>query len=266
MMAQGLHVEVFGEGADPLVLLPGGGVRDPIYIGDVRTWQTTRPVAVVHYRGTPASGGLPRPWWDQFDDLEEVRRRLALDVVDLVAHSSGSRVALAYAASDAPVRRIALITPPATWLTGSEDDIAELVAKRPHTPPLAAALLAPPLSLTSEETFREHQELTAPLGYASWTDDAQNHSRTGSTDIAALRAFFGAPPPAELLPHIRSLAIPIHVIAGAEDLLSGYRPVLELAATFTRGTVETIEGSGHYPWIDQPTAFAAALEAWVRNA
>ncbi|MFI2754000.1 alpha/beta fold hydrolase [Cellulomonas sp. P22] len=258
-----VHVEIVGDGGDPILLLPGGGVRDPEYLGDVARWGAGRAVAVVHFRGTPATGGLPRPWWDQRDDLDSVRRALGVDSVDVLAHSSGTRVALAYAASGAPVRRLGLITPPATWLTGGADDIAELAEPRLGEPAIRAALAAPPLDLSDEDRFREQQRVTAPLGYATWNDAARRHAQTGSTNLGALRAFFGAPPPGPLLEVIAALSLPIHVVGGAADLLSGNRPVRELASMFREGTVEMIEGSGHYPWIDQPAAFNDAIARWV---
>jgi pimeloyl-ACP methyl ester carboxylesterase len=258
-----VHVEIVGDGGEPIILLPGGGVRDPAYLGDVARWGAGRMVAVVHFRGTPSTGGLPRPWWDQRDDLESVRRALELDSIDVLAHSSGTRVALAYAASGAPVRRLGLITPPSTWLTGRADDIAQLAEPRRHEPAMRAALHAPPLDLSDEHAYREQQRLTAPLGYAAWNEVTLRHSQTGSTDLAALRAFFGAPPPATLMAKIAALSIPIHVIGGAADLLTGNRPVRELAGAFCDGTVEMIEGSGHYPWIDQPVVFAEAIRRWA---
>lgn len=258
-----IHVEFIGEGEDPILLVPGGGARDPVYLGDISRWGAGRPVAVVHLRGTPSTGGTPRPWWDQRDDLECVRRELGVDALDVLAHSSGARVALAYAASGAPVRRLGLITPPATWLTSQPDDVAELAESRLTEPAIRAALAAPPLDLSDEQSFREYQSATAPLGYATWNDAARRHAVTGSTSLTALRAFFSTPPPAPVFEAIASLSIPVHVIGGAADLLSGNRPVRELANVFRHGTVEMIEGSGHYPWVDRPAAFAAAIARWA---
>jgi pimeloyl-ACP methyl ester carboxylesterase len=60
----------------------------------------------------------------------------------------------------------------------------------------------------------------------------------------------------------RGLRIPVHVIGGAADLLSGRAPVEALAGVFRNGSVEMIEASGHYPWVDQPEAFARAVRRW----
>lgn len=258
-----VHFEVVGDGAgEPVLVLPGGGVRDPEYLGDLRRWGASRPLAVVHFRGTPKSGGLPEPWWNQYEDIESVRVALGVESVDVIAHSAGSRVALAYAASDAPVRRLALVTPPAAWLTGTDSDVAELAATRADEPYIAEALTAPPLGFGSEAAFREQQRLTAPLGYARWDEQAKRHAITGSTCFEGLRAFFSAPPPDDLVERIRRLAMPVLVIGGAVDLLSGRAPVEALAAMLINGSVEMIPDCGHYPWIDQPDVFAQIINRW----
>lgn len=260
-----IHYEIVGDGpGEPILVVPGGGVRDPAYLGDVGTWGLARPLAVVHMRGTPMSPGQPEPWWNQRADLDAVCSAIGLDDVDLLAHSAGSWVALAYAALGPRVRSLGLVTPPSAELTGSPSDAVELANARIDEPWIAAALAAPAPDLGDEAGFREHQRVTAPLGYATWTEVAEEHSRTGSIDFEAFRAFFGAPPPPDLINAVRALCIPVHVMGGAADLLTGVKPVRDLAGLFARGSVELIEGSGHYPWIDRPEAFAAALQEWER--
>jgi proline iminopeptidase len=56
-----------------------------------------------------------------------------------------------------------------------------------------------------------------------------------------------------------NLDCPVWVVAGVEDGLTGYAPVLAVADLFRQGTSVSIDGAGHYPWIDEPDAFAAAL-------
>lgn len=259
-----VHVDIVGAGeGDPIMVLPGGGVRDPSYLGDVSTWGIDRPLAVVHYRGTPQTGGTASPWWDQFADLEEVRESLGLGSIDVLAHSAGTQVALAYAAAGAPVKRLGLVAPPATWLTGIDNDIASAAQSRSAEAAIQQALAAPPLNFAAgEAAFREWEQAVAPLGYAAWNPTTQEHSRTGTTDFENLRAFFETLPPADLGERIQSLQIPIHVIGGADDLLSGNAPVRALADIFEFGSVEMIDGSGHYPWVERPAEFADALARW----
>lgn len=258
-------VELHAGDGEPILVLPGGGVRDPEYLGDLRDWGIARPVAVVHLPGTPRTAGLPGPWWKQGAVLEDIRRSLGLDAIDVLAHSSGTRVALAYAATGAPVRRLGLVAPPATWLTGEDDDIATLAEPRLVEPAIRAALELPTPSLSDEKAFRHHQRLSRPLGYARWDGAQRTHARAGTTDMAALRSFFADPPPETLLTAIRDLTTPIHIIGGERDLLSGLRPVENLARGFRRGSLEMIPECGHYPWIDQPELFRRAVERWAHG-
>ncbi len=259
----GVHVELIGASeGKPIIVLPGGGVRSPEYLGDLRRWGSVRPLAVVHYRGTPKSPGVPGPWWDQFADLEAVRQALGLDSVEILAHSAGTRVALAYAASNAPVRRLALVAPPATWLTSTPDDVAALASGRRGEPVIEAALSAGALDMEDETRFRAQQAVIAPLGYARWDAETQRHSALGETNFSALQSFFSVQPSDDLKHRICDLGIPVHVIGGSVDLLSGRDPVEALAGVFRNGSVEMIEGSGHYPWVDQPEAFARAVRRW----
>jgi pimeloyl-ACP methyl ester carboxylesterase len=129
----------------------------------------------------------------EFDDLEAVRREPGVELVEVIAHSAGTRVALAYVSSGAPVRRMASVTPPVTWLTGTRTDTDRLATARWDEPLIVAALAAPPLDLRRQAEYREQLRVIASLGYARWDAAAAQHSRTGTTSFEALRAFFMDP-------------------------------------------------------------------------
>lgn len=104
--------------------------------------------------------------------------------------------------------------------------------------------------------------MIAPLGYARWDAETQRHASLGETNFTALQSFFSVPPPDDLKQRIGDLGIPVHVIGGSVDLLSGLDPVEALAGVFRNGSVEMIDASGHFPWVDQPEAFARAVRHW----
>jgi pimeloyl-ACP methyl ester carboxylesterase len=52
---------------------------------------------------------------------------------------------------------------------------------------------------------------------------------------------------------------PTSVIGGAEDILSGVRPVRAMASALG-ATLHMIPGCGHYPWVEQPEAFIESLQ------
>ena len=118
-------------GGDPVLVLPGGACRGPEYLGDLAGLGAVRPLLVLHPRGTARTGGLSRGWWTDADDVVAVIDALGLTSADLLAHSAGTRLALATATRFPDrVRTMALVTPPARWLTGSAHDGEDLVLDR----------------------------------------------------------------------------------------------------------------------------------------
>src|SRR5689334_21064666 len=89
-----LFYEESGEGK-PLVTLAGGGGRHPSYLGNLAGLPGR--LVIPHLRGV---GNSPTraSYWDQASDVEALRTHLALPQLDIVAHSAGTRLAMAYAA------------------------------------------------------------------------------------------------------------------------------------------------------------------------
>lgn len=254
-----------GEGdGEPLLVLPGGPCRGAEYLGDLAGLAAVRPLVVLHPRGTPRSGGRSRGWWTDAGDVVEVVGALGLTAVDVLAHSAGTRLALA-AATRFPgrVRSMALITPPASWLTGTAYDGDALPADR-DDPAVAAAIrsLAEDEEGADEAAFRAVFLRQAPASYAHWTAKEQAHAVIGSMSLAAASAWFERIPD-DVAARVRAATLPpALVIGGDRDLLTGVQPVLDYAAAL-RAEVVMLDDCGHYPWVEQPDAFRRALEEWL---
>ncbi len=54
-------------------------------------------------------------------------------------------------------------------------------------------------------------------------------------------------------------SIPVHFVIGAQSPLPE-RTTPDTARLIAHATVASVEGGGHFPWLDQPQAFAAALD------
>ncbi len=101
-----LYVEVRGGGtATPLLVVNGGPGFDHNYLHCSRAWDTLatkRPVAFYDQRGNGRSPALKTgqscTLADQIADLEAVRAHLGADRVDLLGHSWGGYLVMAYAA------------------------------------------------------------------------------------------------------------------------------------------------------------------------
>lgn len=250
---------------EPVVVLPGGPCRGPEYLGDLAGLGRSRRLVVLHPRGTPLSGGLSRGWWTDADDVVALIDRLGAPAVDVLAHSAGTRLALATAARYPDrVRSLALITPPATWLSGTPHDGDSIAIDR-TLPAVADALVALDQDDPgSEEAFHASFQRQAPASYAHWTETEQAHARIGAVSLAAALAWFDGIP-ADAAARIAAATLPrTLVIGGAQDYLTGVQPVADYAAVLG-ASLSFIEDCGHYPWIEQPEDFLRIAGAWLAD-
>ena len=256
--------------AFPVILLAGGAARHPSYLGDLARLGDQHRLIVPHLRGvgrTQAPGAPERgSWWSQADDLEQLRVHLGLELVVLVAHSAGTRLAIAYAAQFAHrVAALVLITPPAAYLVGETTDADSLIEKRRGEADFDAALVAlragPQAS--GDNAFNAWQHDSAAVGYATWGEVQRSHAKTGRWNLAAATAYFSVAPPPDLEARLSDITAPVLVIAGAEDCLVGVAPLRALASLFPGGASATIAGCGHYPWVDQPAVFGQVITTFL---
>lgn len=262
-----LHYDLIDEGAsgEPLVVLAGGAARHPAYLGDLAGLSSVRPLAVLHQRGVGGSAeAVPLMGWPELaHDVEALRRHLGGGQLDLLAHSAGTRVAFAYAASHPQhVRRLCLVTPPADYLVDVEDDSRAMVMARSEEPWFPAFAEAVP-ALEAASTPQEHRALAhliAPLAWGTWDERARAHEGVGEFYLDAAGAFFSSPVPEALGDQLASCGAQVLVVAGERDALTGLKPVLAVADLFPRGAAVVIEGAGHYPWVERAEGFRAAVD------
>ncbi|MFK0401552.1 alpha/beta fold hydrolase [Microbacterium sp. NPDC090225] len=247
----------------PLVVLPGGPCRDPEYLGDLAGLAEVRPLAILHVRGTSRTGGTSSGWWSDAADAVAALDRLGLDSADVLAHSAGTRLALSLVAQHpARVRSLALITPPSTWLSGVEYDGAALVADRaePEVAQALASMLGP--DPADEDEFQRAWEREQPAGYGHWTERERRHAPVGGMALAPSAAWFDGIPADARERILRAPLPPTLVVGGALDILTGVAPV-RAYAEHLGAELAMIPDSGHYPWVEQPTAFRRVIDPWA---
>lgn len=248
--------------ADPAIVIPGGPCRGPEYLDGLAGLAEVRPLAVLHLRGTAPTDGLSRGWWADAADAIAVADRLGLERFDVLAHSAGTRAALALTARfPGRARSLALITPAAAWLTGTPHDGDEVGARR-GDPLIDAALASMEVEPTDEAAFQRAWEIEAPAGYAAWGDAERRHATIGGMSFAAATAWFRDTPEDAVERILHAERPPALVLAGAEDILSGVETVRAYAASLG-AELRTLDGCGHYPWVERPAEFRAALDDWI---
>ncbi len=266
-----LHYDVLGAGpAAPLIVLAGGAAAHPGYLGDLAGLSGHHQLVVPHLRGVGRSSAADivemGSRWRQAEDIDRLRISVDLDRCTLVAHSAGTRLAIAYAARFPDrLAALVLITPPASYLVDVPSDTAALVAARMGEPAFAAAVSARDAGpdTSSDETLTAWYLATAPVGYARWSETEQAHARVGRYFLAANRAFLSGDTPADLPGRLRGVPAPTLVIAGAQDASAGVAPVVAVADLFPKGRAVVIEHCGHFPWVEQPAPFRQVVDPFL---
>lgn len=256
-----LHYDIRGDG--PTVIVLGGGApRHPDYLGDLAGLTDHLRLVIPHHRGvgrSPAAEGDIASWWHQAADVEQLRLHLGLERAVVAGHSSGTRLAIAFAVQHpSSVSRLLLATPPAAYLVDEPSDVPAIAARRTDAE-FARAFARLADGYADQEALEQWIADTAPAGYARWGEAEQLHSRVGESDAQVNRAYFAIAPPADLPQRLATVREPVLVIAGSEDALTGVTQAVALAGLFPNGSVTVIDACGHYPWVEQPGAFRDAV-------
>jgi pimeloyl-ACP methyl ester carboxylesterase len=263
---------ILGDGP-PLVCLPGGPGRAAEYLGDLGGLDGSRQLILMDPRGVGLSADPADPATFRaarlIGDVESLRVHLSLDQMDLLAHSAGAIVATLYAAAF-PERLAALIlvTPglAAAGLEGTEEQFRAGLARRAAEPWYHEALAALEKIMAGDLSMQAFGG-SRPLYYGRWDEAARAHATTGvaGRHQAAREGFFSGVTfdvPATRAA-LAELTAPVLLYAG--DLDPAVTPALVRAAVplFSDATVVIQPGAGHFPWVDDPAAFAAAIGSFL---
>jgi pimeloyl-ACP methyl ester carboxylesterase len=263
---------VLGDGP-PLVCLPGGPGRASGYLGDLGGLHRSRQLIQLDPRGVGLSADPADPATFHVDrlveDVESFRAHLGLDLMDLLAHSAGAVLATLYAAAyPEHLSRLILVTPglAAVGVEGTEDQLRAALAWRADEPWYPAARAAVEKIMAGElsmEAFRASR----PFYYGRWDETAQAHATIGVSERhqAAREGFFagGALDVSATRDALSKLTAPVLLYAGDVDPLVTPAVLREAAPLFNDATVVVQPGAAHFPWVDDPAAFAAAIGAFL---
>jgi proline iminopeptidase len=256
-------------GGPPLVCLPGGPGRAAGYLGDLGGLDRSRRLVLLDPRGVGLSADPADPATFRVDrltgDVESLRAHLGLDRMDLLAHSAGAVLATLYAAAHPQhLSRLILVTPglAAAGVEGTEEQFRAALARRAAEPWYPAALAALEKIMAGDlsmEAFRTSR----PFFYGRWDQAAQAHATAGVSERhqAAREGFFAGAaidPPATRAA-LAKLTAPVLLYAGDLDPMVTPAMVREAAPLFGDATVAVQPGAAHFPWVDDPAAFAAGV-------
>jgi pimeloyl-ACP methyl ester carboxylesterase len=263
---------ILGDGP-PLVCLPGGPGRTCEYLGDLGGLSRSRKLIMPDTRGSGESADASDPGSYRCDrlvgDVEALRAHLGLDRMDLLGHSAAGDVATLYAAAfPRRVAHLILLTPvlDALGVEETDEQWRAALAGRSGEPWYPAALAAMDKAEAGDESTDTRRGYM-PFFYGRWDGAARAHVDVGVGERSrpvrdGFRAEGAFDPPATR-EAVRRLTAPVLVYAGELDTA----PTPEIAAVgarcFPAATVTVQPGAAHFPWLDDPAFFTAALTSFL---
>ncbi len=262
-----LHYELRGRGP-LLVCHPGGPARPASYLDTLGRLDRTRTLLLLDSRGVGASEAADSYGFGSLAaDLEELRLHLGVESLDVLGHSAGAWPVLAYAAGRPDrIRRLVLLTPSRRLIPeqDGEPDQADLAERWFGEQPWFGAAMTALAALNLELPEPEIQALllaSAPLLYGVWDAEARAHATRpyDATSAPVARNGFWS---SEFDPAgLAAVTAPVRVIVGERDIITGLHAPAVLAGWFPNSSLTALPGCGHYPWIKDPAAVSATIEA-----
>ena len=265
-----IYYEMTGSGAGtPLLLVNGGPGIDHTYLHVSPVWGAlakSRHIVFYDQRGTGHSVGAHEgqalTLKDQIEDLEALRAHLGIERVDLLGHSWGGYLAMAYAA----------VHP---------DRIAHLIIVDSLAPRIKDSIFL------FDEVFPEGTERKASVAFADEMGDtaatnASNHEYMSMLFYSPEKRdlFIAAVPPTtfnkavnkavwndldrfDLNPEIRKFKFPTLVITGRYDMNAAPLVAYRIHQAIPGSRYLVFERSGHMPFIEEPEKFAQAVGEFI---
>ncbi|GIE92839.1 alpha/beta fold hydrolase [Paractinoplanes rishiriensis] len=245
----GLHYELRGNGP-LLVCQPGGPGRPASYLDDLGG--VARTLVLLDPRGSggsaPAAG---HSFAELADDLEELRRHLGVERLDLLGHSAGCWPVLAYAARHPDrVAHLVLLTPSRRPIPrgGDEPTQDELVKRwfsaEPWYPKAKAAWDADDMVGFS------------PLVYAADTPAVRAHAARDERSVDYPGFWSSVLDPADLA----AVSVPVSIVAADRDVVTGLVAPHILASWLPTAAVTWLPDAGHFPWVTHPVITRDAID------
>ena len=257
----------------PLVCLPGGPGRTCEYFGDLGGLSRSRQLILPDTRGTGQSADASDPLSYRCDriagDVEALRAHLGLDRMDLLGHSASGDLAALYAAAyPERVAHLILLAPglAAVGVDETDEQWRAALERRSGEPWYPAALAAVEKAEAGHESA-ENRRAYQPFLYGRWDAAAQAHVDAGISERAqpVRKGFYaeGAFNPAVTREEVGRLAAPVLVYAGELDNLPTPEVAEAGARVFPHAKVTVQPGAGHFPWLDDPGFFTAAITSFL---
>jgi proline iminopeptidase len=266
-----IYYEVMGGGSGaPLVLVNGGPGFDHTYLHLSTAWDAlgkNRRIVMYDQRGTGRSLGEHKGQTftlkDQVDDLEALRAHLGAEKIDLLGHSWGGYLVMAYSAMHAErIGHLFIVDSAAPqWkdiIFLFKEVFPETMARRD------AVGFAEELNDDPKAIDYELLEYLTMLFYSAEKRDAFVNALPASVFKRSVNKAVNADLERfDLNPEIRKFKFPVMVISGRWDMNVAPVVAYRIHQGIPGSAFRVFERSGHLPFYEEPEAFVAAVEEFI---
>ena len=258
-----LHVESDGAGPPWVVIHGGLGVDHVIYRRTLGPLTDACQVVFFDQRGNGRSGpvDLATVTMEQLaDDVAVLADTLGLDRFSVLGHSYGGFVAQEFALRHPDrLERLVLVDTSPGGLGASESPDDE---QGPPPPDELLKLLAVPPA--SDDEMAAMMQRLLPF-YFPKTDPERVAPLFDGTVFRAgvLRRGFEVLSQWSSVDRLEAITAPTLLVVGRHDVFTSVPQSFRIGRRIPDATTVVLEHSGHFPWIEEPDAFFAALGDWV---
>jgi proline-specific peptidase len=254
------------EGAGPvLVCHPGGPGFSSLYLSDLAGLGNAFTLVLLDPRGTGGSSapGDARAYTtdDYVADVEELRLHLGVEALNLLGHSHGGVVAMAYAAQHpTSVRRLVAAD---TLVRLQREEMEEIMSRHRNEPWYDDARLALEQEdagdYTNEDELREITRRFFPIYFAHFEEREKTYLDECVTperpNPDALKLFNDGIEEWDMRPELAAIDAPTLVITGTDDFICGPACAADIATGIAGSKQVLIEDCGHFTFVEQPERF-----------
>jgi pimeloyl-ACP methyl ester carboxylesterase len=264
-----LHVWTYGghDGSPVMLLLSGGPGFSHDYMTAFAGYASPELRLVwFDQRGTGMSTAPTTTGYaiaDQVADIEAVRAAVGAEQLHIVGHSWGGGYALFYlVAQPAQVASIVLIDNLAPDWTAFQAGQARFTARLRELQ--AAGVIPDPLPSSVGDDCLPPDIAMFPAYLADPATLPPQEIQETTSHCAPRNGTFVVINGYDLRPQLGGARAPIAIIFGSADPFGlDWQTQTEAALPMATLTTTTIEGSGHFPWFEQPEPFEVAFRAFL---
>ena len=265
-----LYVEVRGTAPGrPLLVVNGGPGFGHAYLLASPVWdQLSQSRRVVMYdqrgtgRSTEVKSGTPVTLTDQLADLEAVRKSLGAQEVDLLGHSYGGSLVMAYTARfPGQVKRLLIVDSAAPKLSETTD-----LFKHAY-PDVTERMDGFEFSAQLNDPAAIEGEIGAYLSMIFWSPDHRDaflrHYTPGTFRRHVNEAVSADLGRYDLTPEIRKFKLPVLVITGRYDMNVAPSVAWKIHQAIPGSRIVFFERSAHLPFYEEPERFRTVVQEFL---